>query len=76
MDLDVFQTNDGRLLVNEMQGVFGMGNPYEMCVIDDHPGRMLWDEDQKQWLFEPGTFCQNHIWNMRVLYVLKEILCV
>lgn len=73
MDLDVFQTTDGRYLVNEMQAVFGMGNPFEMCVIDDRPGRMLWDEEKKNWVFEPGAFCQNSMWNLRIQYILDSL---
>lgn len=71
MDLDIFQTADGRLLVNELQAVFGMGNPYEMCVIDNQPGRMLWDDTKKTWSFEPGAFCQNYMWNLRLQYLLQ-----
>lgn len=73
MDLDVFQTTDGRLLVNELQAVFGMGNPYEMCVIDDQAGRMLWDAERKTWVFEPGSFCQNYMWNLRLQYILNTL---
>lgn len=73
MDLDIFQATDGRLLVNELQAVFGMGNPYEMCVINDQPGRMLWNQDKKIWVFEEGRFCQNYMWNLRLQYLLEDL---
>lgn len=75
MDLDVFVSKDGRMLINEMQAVFGMGNPYEMCVVNEKPGRMLYNEDTKVWYFDEGLFCQNHMWNLRVQYLLEK-LCV
>lgn len=71
MNLDIFESQDGRYLVNELQAIFGMGNPYEMCVVDGQPGRMLYDAKQKSWQFEPGDFCQNYLCNQRILYLLK-----
>ncbi len=72
MDVDVFMTQDGRLLVNELQTVFGLGNPYEMCVVDEKPGRMLRDAQSGDWKFEAGRFCQNHMWNLRIDQILRE----
>lgn len=66
MDLDIFVTPDRRYLVNEMQTVFGMGNPYEMCVVGNRPGRMVLDPETGSWRFEAGSFCQNHMCNLRV----------
>jgi hypothetical protein len=73
MDLDIFVTSDGRYLVSELQTLFGMGHPYEMCVVDDKPGRMILNHKEKQWRFEPGSFCQNHLCNLRVMALLSII---
>lgn len=71
MAFDIFLTRDGQYLVNEMQTLFGMGNPYEMCVVDNKPGRMIYDEQTGNWVFEAGSFCQNYLDNLRVLTLLK-----
>lgn len=73
MDLDIFMTSDGCYLVNELQTLFGMGQPYEMCVVNDKPGRMLLDSKENSWRFEPGSFCQNHLCNLRVMALLGTL---
>jgi hypothetical protein len=73
MDLDIFVTPDRRYLVSELQTLFGMGHPYEMCVIDGQPGRMIVRDEDNTWMFEPGSFCQNHLCNLRVLALLNMI---
>ena len=73
MDLDVLISEKGELLVNELQTLFGMGNPYEMCVVDDRPGRMTLNMETGKWEFEAGAFCQNFLCNQRVI-TLMEIL--
>jgi len=65
MDLDIFQTRDGRYLVNELQTIFGMSRP-EMCVVDGQAGRMLYEPESDAWTFEAGDFCRNHLCNLRV----------
>jgi hypothetical protein len=74
MDLDIFETSDGRYLVNELQTVFGMSRP-EMCVVDGKAGRMVLRPELKSWEFEAGDFCRNHLCNLRVeslLAILEE----
>lgn len=71
MDLDIFETQDSRYLVNELQTVCGMGNPYEMCVVDGKHGRMCFDAKTKSWRFEAGEFCQHYLCNQRVLALLN-----
>jgi hypothetical protein len=66
MDLDVLITPDGEMLVSELQTVFGMGNPWEMCVINGKPGRMIYKEDSQKWEFEEGKFCENFMCDLRV----------
>jgi hypothetical protein len=73
MDLDIFVTSDGRYLVSELQALFAMGHPYEMCVVDGQPGRMVTRDINNTWLFEPGSFCQNHLCNLRVLTLLNMV---
>jgi hypothetical protein len=73
MNLDVFVTAGGEMLVNELQAVFGMGGPYEMCVIDGVPGRMVHDTEPGAWRFEEGRFCHNYLCNLRVEAVLRQI---
>jgi hypothetical protein len=73
MDLDVFVTKDGKHLVNEMQTVFAMGNPYEMCVVNGKPGRMIYEQESNSWHFEPGNFCQNYLCNLRVQHFLEQL---
>jgi len=71
MDLDIFITPDGRCLINELQPLFGMGNPYEMCVVDGSPGRMIFNQKDGTWVFEKGNFCQNNLCNLRVETLLN-----
>ena len=69
MALDVFETKDGQYLVNELQSMFGMSRP-EMCVVDEKPGRMVFQRDSDSWVFESGEFCRNHLCNLRVQTLL------
>ncbi len=64
MDIDVFATPDGKFLISELQTVFGMGNPWEMCVVDGKAGRMIYKEGK--WEFEEGSFCDNYMCNLRI----------
>ena len=73
MDLDILVAPDGHMFVTEMQSVFGMGHPYEMCVVDDKPGRMVYEADTHTWRFEAGSFCQNYLCDRRVEVVLKQL---
>ena len=73
LNMDVFVTADGEMLVNELQTVFGMGGPYEMCVVDDVPGRMVHDGTPEGWRFQQGRFCHNYLCNLRVEALLGQI---
>ncbi|MBP8302516.1 MAG: hypothetical protein KBE04_00140 [Phycisphaerae bacterium] len=74
MDIDVLVTPQHGYLVNELQTVFGMGNPYEMCVVNGRPGRMVYDEGTKDWRFEEGLFCQNKLCTLRVQTLVRQLL--
>jgi hypothetical protein len=73
MALDVFETKDGRYLVNELQSLFGMSRP-EMCVVEGEVGRMVFQPHSQSWVFERGDFCRNSLCNLRV-QTLLTMLC-
>ena len=72
MDLDIFETDDGRYLVNELQSVFGTVRPYQMLV-KSKAGRYLYNYDAKAWHFEEGIFCQNGCCNLRVQALVERL---
>lgn len=69
MAVDVFETVDGRLLVNELQTVFGASTSIDQMRMNGQPGRFIRDESG-QWLFEPGDHARNACANARVLDLL------
>lgn len=70
MDVDVFETSDGRLLVNELQTVFGASTSVDQLRVDGVPGRMV--PAGGGWTFEPGDFARNACANARVLDALRR----
>ena len=72
MSVDVFETPEGRYLVNEMHTVFASPNPYKMKV-GGRTGRYLFDEGAGIWRFEEGTFCENACCNLRVEGLLEDL---
>jgi len=68
--LDVFETPDGRFVVNELQPLFGSYSPTQM-IVDGRPGRYVRDETRGSWRFEEGIFCANASCNLRVLTFLE-----
>jgi hypothetical protein len=70
MDVDLFETQDGRLLVNELQTVFGASTSVDQMRLDGIPGRMVRMETGA-WQFEPGDFARNACANTRILDALK-----
>lgn len=71
MDVDIFLTKDGSLLVNELQTVFGCTTPAIQMKVNDIEGRYLWNSGQ--WVFEEGDFCRNHMCNLRIEYVIEVL---
>lgn len=69
MAVDIFETEDGRFLVNELQCVYGQHCAVQL-VKDDVSGRSLRREDGR-WEFEAGEFSINHGCNLRVEAALK-----
>ena len=70
MDVDVFETPDGRLWVNELQAVFGASLAIDQLRRDGEPGRMIRTVDGS-WRFEPGDFARNACANARIRDTLQ-----
>ncbi len=73
MNVDVFETRDGRYLVNELQTVFGASYSGHQLEVDGRRGRFRFDAGRKTWRFEPGDFARNHCCNLRVEYLLGTL---
>lgn len=74
MAVDSFVTSDGRLLVNELQALFGVDDPSEpQCMVDGKAGRMTWDDETNSWQFQEGAFCDNSCCNLRVKTLLEHL---
>lgn len=72
MNVDVFETKDGKFYVNELQTIFGSYDNSQMY-IDGKPGRYRYINNE--WVFEEGYFNQNGSMNLRVedfIRILKE----
>ncbi len=70
MNLDIFETGDGKYLVNELQSVFGQSSLHQM-IINGKPGRYIFDNAAGTWRFEEGSFCRNNMCNLRVQDLLE-----
>ena len=71
MAVDTFETPDGRLLVNELQTVFGAAHSVDQARVDGQAGRFV--PGPEGWTFEPGDFARNACANERVRYFLGSI---
>ena len=74
MDVDVFETNDGYYLVNELQTVFGATTPADMLRVNGKSGRYLYDSQSNQWVFDEGDYSRNMCANARLDYLINDIL--
>ena len=72
MDVDVFETTDGRLLVNELQAVFGASHSVDQMRKDGIPGRFVQKAGSSEWIFEPGDFARNACANERIRYLIAS----
>ncbi|MCC6463360.1 MAG: hypothetical protein IT260_23015 [Saprospiraceae bacterium] len=66
--VDIFETPDGRYLVNEMQCIFGQSDPYQMLV-DGVPGRYI--QVNGQWQFEAGDFNRYESFLLRLEHFIQ-----
>jgi hypothetical protein len=73
MNADVFETADGRFLVNELHAVFGDIDPANREYGREHMGRYRWSQTAGDWSFEPGYFYDNGCANLRVEHVLSVL---
>lgn len=74
MDVDIFETNDGQYLVNELQTVFGASVSVDQLRVNGKPGRFIWNPSQSEWEFEEGDFARNACANARLDYLLHQLL--
>ncbi|HXK60450.1 MAG TPA: hypothetical protein PLP42_11215 [Acidobacteriota bacterium] len=73
MNIDFFETEDGRYLVNEMHTVFGQSTIEQMRV-GGKAGRYRFDQETQQWVFEEGDFARNACANARVKHLIENVL--
>lgn len=73
MDVDVFETREGKYLVNELQAVFGASYSRDQCRVDGKAGRFIYDEASCKWHFEEGDFARNACANLRVEHLLRML---
>lgn len=76
MSLDIFESRNGDLLVNELQTVFGVIAKNQMYREED--GQLIglrryFDEDEKRWREEEGEFGQDYCYRLRIDH-FKKIL--
>lgn len=69
MNVDMFRTRDGRLLVNELHALFG-GKPLPD---GEYNGRYLYRADEDAWYFERGDFFRNICADLRVEQLLRDL---
>ena len=69
--VDIFETEDGKLLVNECQTVFGCSFATTQMKINGKPARYLYKNGE--WVLEYGEFCRNHMCNLRVEYLISKL---
>ncbi|MCW5553482.1 MAG: hypothetical protein KIS67_15150 [Verrucomicrobiae bacterium] len=75
MSLDIFESDSGQFLVNELQTFFGSFN-LKNQMYREEAGRWVgfrryYDETAQAWREELGEFCQNYCFNLRVLDFVK-----
>ncbi len=66
--IDVFLRDDGKILINELQCIFGQSDKYQMLV-NNIPGRYI--SKNNKWVFEKGLFNKNESYNLRVKHFIN-----
>jgi hypothetical protein len=72
MNVDVFETESGEFLINELQTVFGASFSVDQLRVDGEPGRFVHDA-AGNWVFEAGDFAKNMCANERVRDALEQM---
>lgn len=73
VDIDIFVTEQGAFLINEIQPYFGQKDDRELLQINGEPGRLSYNYDAEAWDFEKGKFCKNNLCNLRLLEMIKTL---
>lgn len=73
MDVDIFETTTGELLVNELQTVFGAGFSVDQARVNGQAGRYVHQGGPDPWVFEEGDFARNACANARVGHLLQRL---
>ena len=71
MDIDIFEDSDGRMYINELQTVFGNSIAKEQLKINGTFFGRYSLNNNNDFIFEEGSFCQNHLCNLRLKYILE-----
>jgi hypothetical protein len=69
MNLDIFETADGTLLVNELQTIFGcvaQNQMYRVHGSSKTPFRYVFNETSGSWVEEEGEFGQDQCYRLRI----------
>ncbi|MCP4453460.1 MAG: hypothetical protein GY809_18530 [Planctomycetes bacterium] len=73
MAVDIFESEDGHYLVNELQTTFDLHVEDGLPMKEGKPGRFLFDTATRAWRFEEGLFCQNKLCNLRVEALMDQL---
>jgi len=68
MDADIFETVDGRYLVNELQSIF-LSKKESQMEINNIPGRFIYNDEK--FVFEEGVFNRHGSYLLRVKHFVK-----
>ncbi|OQY38787.1 MAG: hypothetical protein B6226_03120 [Candidatus Cloacimonetes bacterium 4572_65] len=68
MDADIFEAEDGKLYVNELQSIFGQSTE-SLMYIDGKAGRYILKDGE--FIFEEGLYNQNISFNLRVKHFIS-----
>ncbi|MCX7835631.1 MAG: hypothetical protein N2450_06125 [bacterium] len=74
MNIDFFETKDGKFLINELHTVFGAILEKNLNLNDKYMGRWTFNSQTKTWEFEHGYFYQNACANLRIEYLIQFLL--
>lgn len=70
MAFDIFEVEEGKYMVNELQTLFGHVQKYTLRV-DNKIGRYLYLKDK--WVFEEGDFGINESYNLRLKDAINQL---
>jgi hypothetical protein len=71
MAIDIFETSSGSFLVNEMQCIFGQSDSYQMLV-NGKMGR--YRKINNKWIFEEGDFASNQCYDLRLDFMINNMM--